>query len=219
MSLFKSLKNKIEKEKETFSKLDAKQKRSYFIDYYLLKILIIIALIVAVVWFAKDAFANAKTIYTGCSVGVDVSEQGTKYLTDDFLQSIGIDTKKKKAQFGGDVLLVPQTSDNVDDMTIEMAFVSQVNADMYQYVLITPEQFEHFTQYDFYLDITDISEEEKYASLEFVKDSFGHMAAIKLPDSVIDKLETSQEEVYLCFVYSKDPSELNLKFIDYIFGF
>ena len=218
MSLFQPLKNRITKEKEKMSKMDRQQKIAYFKDYYLLKCLLVLVLLVAVGWFIKDLVHNSKITYAGVSVGIDVSDPGSVYLTDGFRSSLDEKYSSMNADFGGNVLIVPQNGDYTET-TIEMAFVSQVNAGMFDYFIISKAKFEYFSEYGIYLDISDIKNDEKYTSLDFINDHQGVPSAVRLPKSALSNLGISEdEEVYLCFAFSKDPSKLNTKMIDYLFS-
>ncbi|MBO4688965.1 MAG: hypothetical protein J5636_10695 [Clostridiales bacterium] len=212
-----SLRDFISREKEKTAEFDRRQKLLYFRDYYLLKVLIVLAVIIGIVWFAHDVFQNKKTIYAGAGVGVTVSESSEKVLTDDFLSYLGKGYKNKVVKYGGDTLVVPQSGD-VSSYNLVMAFVSQIESGMFQYLLMSEKQFEFFQEYDFYLDLTKYKDDPRYSDLEFLCDPQGVPAAIRLPESMRSRLQISSEDVYLVFVYSESENELNNKLMEYIFS-
>ncbi|MBR5973808.1 MAG: hypothetical protein IK020_01345 [Clostridiales bacterium] len=211
-----SLSGYFAKEKEKLSKLDSHQRLLYFRDYYLLKVLILLAVIIAIIWFMHDVFQNKKTIYAGAGVGVNISGSAEKVLTDDFLSYLGKGYKNKVVKYGGDTLVVPQNGD-VSSYNLVMAFVSQLESGMFQYLLMSEKQFEFFQEYDFYMDLSKYKNDQRYGDLEYLWDPQGFPAAIRVPEKMRSSLQLSSDDVYLVFVYSENENELNDKMMEYIF--
>lgn len=211
------LKKRIEQEKEKFSKLDRHGKLMYFRDYYLIKVLIVIAVLIGIAWFARDVFQNKQIAYAGAGVGVNISEASENVLTSDFISYLGSGYKKKVAKYGGNVLVVPQTG-GYNEGDVEAAFISQMTTGMFQYLLMTKDQFEYFLSYDYYLDLSKYKNDSKYSDKEFLFDIKGNPVAIRIPDGMKTKLGITADDVYLAFVYSENPSELNERMLKYIFS-
>jgi len=213
-----SLSEFISKEKEKISKLDRHQKLIYFRDYYLLKIIIAVLLIIGICWFLHDVLNRNKTIYTGAGVGVNLSQAGEKMVTDDFLAFLGNGYKNKVVKYGGNTLMDPQNGSDVNSYNLTMAFLSQVNSGMFQYFLMTEDHFEEYMQYDIYLDLSDVKEDPRYKDIEYLNDAQGHPAAMKLSDTTRQKLGITSEEAYIAFAYSEKQNELNNRMIEYLFS-
>lgn len=212
------LKERIAKEKEKFSKMDASTKKRYFRDYYLVPCLLSLALIIAVAWFAIDVFTSKKTVYSGATVGFDITDSGNEYLTEGFIKSLGSKYKRKKAELSRDTTATFSDGAKYDNMSIELAFTSQVSTGMYQYVILTEASFEHFSGYQFFVPLSDYSSSDKYASLDYVQTSSGESLGIRLSDQEKKNIGyLGEEELIFTFVYSGEHEDLNDSFIDYLF--
>ena len=211
-----SLKERILSEKKKFSEMDAVRKKIYFRDYYLVPCLLILAVIGAIVWFTYDALRSSKTVYEGATLGFDVSDEGNAYLTDDFMSVQGSKYKKKNATLTRDALM-KSTDDQATNMSIEMAFTTQLSAGMYDYVLLTEKNLEHFSGYDFYLDLSSYKSDDRFKGLEYYVDEQGNVYGIHLDDAALSRIGCEGKEIYLCFVYKEDPSELNEKLVEHLF--
>lgn len=210
-----SIKTSFADEKAKFSKMDFSQKIQYFRDYYLVKLLIVLAILLAAGWLIHDIVQNKKVVYAGAGVGVNVTDNGAEYLNEGFIDYLGKSYSKKKASYGGNVLIVPQSGD-YNQSSVEMAFISQINADMFQYLLITEKKYEHFSEYEFFVDLSTLSNFDKYRSSDILTNAQGKPEAIRLSDSMCEKLGITEEDVYLGFVSLKDHKELNEKMLDYL---
>ena len=213
-----SIKTSFSKEKEKFSKMDFQQKVQYFKDYYLIKLLIVLAIVGVVVWLAHDILQNKKMIYAGAGVSVNITDDGEDFLTDGFIRYLGDDYSKKTASYGGNVLLVPSSGD-VNENSVETAFISQVQTDFFQYLFFTEKKYEYFSSFEFFLDLSTLSNFSKYSESGVLTSPSGKPEAIKLPESAKEKIGVREEEdIYLCFVGIKDHKELNEKMLDYLFS-
>ncbi|MBP5493171.1 MAG: hypothetical protein J6Y08_10040 [Clostridiales bacterium] len=212
-----SLKEKFSKEKDKFMKMDGVTRKIYFRDYYLLPLLLILCVIGAFVWFGRDLFASKKIIYSGATVGFDLSDEGENYLTKGFIKYLGKGYKKNKASVARNVLMKTYEEAKYNDMSMELIFTSQVSVGMYQYAMFTADELEHYENYDFYLDLSDMKAEEKYKDLDYYINPEGHVYGIRLPENVLEKMGCPDMEIYLCFVYLEKPTELNPSFVDYLF--
>jgi len=202
---------------QKFSEMDLGQKIQFLRDYYLIKVLIVAAILLVAGWLIHDIVQNKKIVYSGAGVGVDVSESGSEFLQNGFIDYLGDDYSKKKVGYGDNVLLVP-TSSEYNDSSVEMAFFSQIEGDMFQFLLITKEKYEYFMPYEIFIDLNELNNFANYSQNEILYNAQGNPEAIKLTDEMKDKLGARQNEVYLCFSNKKDHRELNEKMLDYLFS-
>jgi hypothetical protein len=90
---------------------------------------------------------------------------------------------------------------------------------MFQYVFITEKRYEYFSDFEFFLDLNQLSNFAKYSSqANVLSNPQGIPEAIKLPESTCEKIGFREDDVYLCFVCIKDHKELNEKMLDYLFS-
>ena len=202
---------------KTFSEMNFNEKIQYFRDYYLIKVLIGLAIVLVAGWLLHDIHQNKKIVYSGAGVGVDVSTEGSEFLKNGFISYLGDDYSKKTAAYGGNVLFVP-TSGEYNESSVEMAFFSQLEGDMFQYLLITKEKYEYFMPYEIFIDLNELNNFANYSQYEILYSEKGTPEAIKLPDEMKDRLGVKQDEVYLCFSNKKNHRELNEKMLDYLFS-
>ena len=216
MSDSNQVKDTVETKEPSKQPMTLKQKIDYFKDYYLLKVLLVLFALIIIGWFIKDAYMNSKTIYTGATVGLDLSEEKYSFLSDGFKDYLGDEYKGKNVKFGGNALMVPEGQE-YERNNVETAFVGQINAGMYNYLFMSKKEFDYFADIDIYSDISYIQNDPKYADLEFVTGIDGKTVGIKLSDQVLSKLDLGDTDVYLVFAIKKDQNELNMKFVDYLY--
>ncbi|MCR5273781.1 MAG: hypothetical protein K6E26_00300 [Clostridiales bacterium] len=210
-----SLKTSLSEEKKKLSNMTFQQKLQYFRDYYLIKVLIVLAILLVVVWLAHDIIQNKKIVYAGAGVGIDISEDGNDFLSDGFIKYLGDGYSKKKASYGGNVIFVP-TSGDYNESSVEMAFISQLEGDMFQYLLVSKEKYEYFMSFEIFLDLSTLTNYSNYSQSEILSSTSGTPEAIRLSDTMKEKLGVRQDEVYLCFSIKKDHREMNEKMLDYL---
>lgn len=207
---------KVNSEIEKVREMDGDRKRKYFRDYYLLPVLLILVLIFFLVWFIRDAVTAGKVVYSGATVGFDVTEDGQTFMTEGFIQSLDKKYAKRTATLSSDVLSSIEKDSKYDGMSLEMAFTSQVSVGMLQYLIMPLDTLEYLSGYDFYMDLSDYAANPKYADLEYYVDEEQHLYAIKIDPEVCQKISYDQDELYLVFVHEKKPNALNEKMIDYL---
>lgn len=210
------VKETVSVEKETKKPMTMRQKIDYFKDYYLLKIVLVLVALVFVGLFIRDAYKNSKTIYSGGTVGFDLYDDKFAFLSDGFISYLGDDYKGKKAQFGGNALMIPEGQE-YERTNVETAFVAQVNAGMYNYLFMTKKEFDYFVEVDIYQDITYIKEDPRFSDLEYVTGFEGKTVGIRLSEKALEKLGVSDMDVYLVFAIKKNQNDMNLKFVEYLY--
>lgn len=205
--------------KKSFSEMSFSEKTQYFRDYYLIKVLIGLAILLVAGWLIHDMLQNKKIVYSGAGVGVDLSESGSEYLKNSFIDYLGDGYSSKKIGYGGNVLFVP-TSGEYNESSVEMAFFSQLEADMFQFLLITEEKYKYFMPYEIFIDLSEFSNYETYSQKDLLFNNKGQPEAIRLSDEMKEKLGIKQQDVFLCFVNKNKNSHksLNEKMLDYMFS-
>ena len=204
-------------EKENKQPMTFRQKIEYFKDYYLLKVVLVLLALVFVGLFIRDAYKNSKTIYTGGTVGFDLYDDKFAFLSDGFINYLGDDYKGKKAQFGGNALMIPEGQE-YERNNVETAFVAQVNAGMYNYLFMAKKEFDYFVDVDIYQDISYIKEDPRFSGLDYVTGFEGKTVGIRLSEEALSKLGVSDMDIYLVFAIKKNQNDLNLKFVEYLYS-
>ncbi len=87
-------------EKERLKQMSWKQKREHFKTYYLPTVLIIMAVAAVVFYIVWVDFINKSNIYMRCAIlNESVTDGNLTKLSDDFTESIGMESGKNKASF------------------------------------------------------------------------------------------------------------------------
>ena len=208
------IKEKIRAEKEKMAKMDSRQRKLYFRDYYLLKILLILVAIFFLAWFIRDAVISSRTVYNGATIGFETSEEGEAFLTKGFIKSLGKKYKRKKAALAQNVLATPYDEAKYNKQSMEAAFISQVSVGMYQYILMPEAYIEALDGYDFYTDLSEFSICSN-PDLEFYVDESGHKYAVKVSSHTKEELGV-EDDIYLVIIYSEKPNKLHESMIEYL---
>lgn len=226
-----TLKGKINAEKETFKELDTKGKIRFFKDYYLLKTVILMAVIVAIGFFIYDAFiAPKERLYAGGLLYCTVSEDGRDYLTSDFCDILEPNAKKKEVTLSEQLALMLYNADeNVIDISdeSEQAIIGRMYTGELDYFLIDGDRafsngekiIDHYMKYDMYMDITeyadkyDIPEEDRYIAED------GTCQGFILPEEVARRIGIEVPiHVYLVLIENREANTNTDWFVRYIFG-
>lgn len=199
-----------------FSELDTKGKFTVFRDYYLLPCILVLLLIGGVVWFVRDVYQSTKTVYSGATVGFDVTDEGNSYLTQGFIDHLGLGAKKKVV-LSRNAVMTSEEELEYKQQSLEYAFTVQINAGEYQYVLMDSKNFDHYSGYDFYSNIDTFRDDSKWSQNVFFIGSDGHAYGIRLSEKALQKIGAEGKEIYLGFVVTGKGEKYNEKFLDYLF--
>lgn len=200
-----------------FSELDTKGRLTVFRDYYLLPCILILLLIGGAVWFIRDVLQATKTVYSGATVGFDVTDEGNSYLTQGFIEHMGLGSRKK-AVLSRNAVMAAEEELEFKQQSLEYAFTVQITAGEYQYVLMDSKNFDHYSGYDFYSVMDSIREQEKWKTEEYYVGVDGHAYGIRLPEKALKKIGAEGKEIYLGFVVTGKGEKYNEEFLSYLFS-
>lgn len=87
-------------ERERFRHMSIKEKRQHFKTYYLPSLLIILAVAAVVFYIIWVDFINKSNIYMKCAIlNESITDSALTELSDDFTESMGMDSSKNKTSF------------------------------------------------------------------------------------------------------------------------
>lgn len=228
-----TLKGKINAEKETIERLDNKGKLTFFKDYYLGKVILIVLAAAFVLWFVYDAFmSNKEVVYSGGLLYCTITEEGKTALTDGYIKEISTKKRiKQRVNLSDDLTMdftESVTGEVMTDETQDQLLFPQMSAGFYDYFLIDGKFIDHYMLLDYFKDTTEmadrlnIPEEDRYyiedSSLE---DGTMNMVAFKLPEYVTEKAgiySRTGEDIYIAFIINNKDSEMDDKFIEYLYS-
>ena len=202
--------------RKNFSELDTKGKITVFRDYYLLPCILILLVIAGIVWFIHDVLQSTKTVYSGATVGFDVTDEGNTFLTSGFINHMELGSKKK-AVLSRNAVMTSEEELEYKQQSLEYAFTVQITAGEYQYVLMDSKNFDHYSGYDFYSNMDTFRENPTWSQEEFYIGSDGHAYGIRLPEKTLKKMGAEGKEIYLGFVVTGNGEKYNEDFLSYLF--
>ncbi|MCQ2482604.1 MAG: DUF624 domain-containing protein [Clostridia bacterium] len=171
----RKLKNRVvnyfKEEKEKISKLNRKQKFTYFMNYYAPELLVALFFIGCACWYFYDVYKANQIVISGTLINCNVSEEGKEYLTEDFIEWADLGSKKKASLVESDIhfqtyddstgLLEMENAYYEDtNQNVDAAFLAQISAGYYDYLIMDTEAIEYYVQLGLFADVntlTDVS--------------------------------------------------------------
>lgn len=145
-----TFKEYIEEEKLKFSEMTKDEKVEYFKDYYLKPCIVGVVVFALLVWLILDLTLNMKnSVVTGGVVNLELSEEGSEYLGDKYLEYLELSSRKNRADLAPDIFL-----DREEPQTFTL-FQAELATNTYNY-LITDEK-----GLDFVADIECLADLDK----------------------------------------------------------
>lgn len=209
----------LKEELEKVKKMNGKQKWSYYKTYYLGPTIVIIILILCLAWFLYDSIiSNKKILYSGGIMGVDITEEGRSYLSDEYLNYLGGNPKKEMIALSADNFLTVSEEEALNADGMDMALYAQISVGEYDYFVMSKGTLEKYKAFEIYVDPTNLCKEVGIEEDKIVIDEESKLPmAIDITDICGDKIGAS-EEYYLVFVNVKNVPEEDKRFLEYLLG-
>lgn len=153
---------------ETLKPMTGKQRVEHIWEYY--KEYMFVALMVIVMLFIvfSSVFKKENEILlAGALVNVRVSDEGWKYINEDYFAHIGgVDGKQELSISSSFVENLYTSASNFDtNYNIIMSIVSMVNAKSLDYLLLDQDSMELYLTQDVMLELTELFTEEEIKAL------------------------------------------------------
>lgn len=219
-------------EKEKWSEMNRHQRMQYFLDYYLVKLLVFTGIILAVVLFVWNFISKSKedTVLYVAVVDEVLQTEGTEKLKEELTEYLGADGKYRK--------IIIDDSFYMDDGGLEKLEVYLYNKQI-DVVIADEAVYKELAGYGFFQDISTVpGVSSKYADL-YVKaagykdedtdkdtDSFGDHSTAKgeeLPYGVdisasrISDIKTKIQMPVLSIAQGAENMENAVKLLDFIY--
>ena len=209
----------IRTEKKKLKGLTPKQKVGYFVQYYLPIVILLIVFGVGVTWFARDIYVNHKIILKGGTINCQVSGAGRKYLTDEFVESLGYTTKQRTALLS-DTNLDFQSDIEFEERYLDISLRAQMATGTFSYLIIRDDAMYNYTREDYFTDLNSLIDIDTY----FEKDEIYYGAedipvGLKLRIDTVRKMGLSEDhDYYIVFGYATSEMKTQNDFIGYLFN-
>ncbi len=218
---------KIKLEIEKIKAMSGAKKWDYFKTYYMTKTIIAVLLIIIGIWIGHDIRESCREILlSGCTVHVNMNEEGYRFFTEDFIKYQGKDPEKVVAQLALDnPLQFMDAEQQMDNSSYEMALIAQMAAGDYDYMLLDKAALTRFQKEELYADLEELLSPEELAIWQdrliyFEKpdgkgDTFA--GAIRLTDTAMDlSYEFDAEEVYLVLININQENGNGKRLLEYL---
>lgn len=161
------MKEAVRKELNKWKGMDKKQKREYFNDYYRAKVIVIVIGIVMLFSIASEVrMSKREVVLSGCMVNTNISEEGKKLLTTDYLERMKKSPKKSTAYLGECYIDFEPAEQVMDSNSDQMVLYAQIAAREYDYLLLDSSALWSMAYMDVYDDLRLILEEDELKELE-----------------------------------------------------
>lgn len=214
-----SWKWKLHCEKEKIAAMDRKQRRAYFKAYYLVPTVVAALVFVCIVWFLYDAFFSRKQVlYTGALVGCEVSDEGKKYLTEEFLEVIGGKAGKDTVVLSEDLWITFCEDDVENYQAADSNIYVNIAAGDFNYMLIDGAVIGQYASLDAFADLGEYIERYQIPEEAIFYMQDGKAAAVKLTDHAMRQagITSISGEVYLAIVDVKRNRSVDEQLIPYL---
>jgi hypothetical protein len=150
-----TFKEYVAEEKEKFSEMTKEEKISYFKEYYLKLCIFAFICLIFLLWFLTDMILSFRhTISTGGVIGAEISEEGTNYLTEDYMKYLDKSKVFNKIDFAPNVYL-----DKSDSQTV-MALQAELATNTYNYLISTETGLDFVADTECLADLNEVLDDE-----------------------------------------------------------
>ncbi len=203
-----TFKEYIEDEKNKLSEMNKAEKKDYFKEYYLKTVIFAVIVLILLIWILIDVGINMRhSIVTGGVVNLDISEEGSLYLGNDYRDYLGKSKLTNKVNIAPGIFL---DRNEPESYTI---FQAELATNSYNYLITDDVGLEFVNGIECLADLDEVLDSDlsgKLADKKIYKKSGESdkeiAAAIDITDTAFTKdyIKTG-EKVY--FVVSGKPEE------------
>lgn len=222
----KSMRELAEEEKAKWAEMNPKEKRQYFKDYYLVKCIVgFIAFVMLVSILCETVIFRKVSVYSGCTVNITASEEGVKWLTEDYVASLGI-TSKRKVGYLVDTYInfgENQEEGGEDSETDKYILYTQIASKDFNYLILTEDALYGTEGMEEYVCLQDVLSQDwmdrlsgKLVNLTIEEKSVP--AAIDMTGTKLaQRCGFGDQKIYLVFAEPSAKQEKIEQFLHYIF--
>ena len=214
-----TFKEYIETEKEKFGEMNKSEKLDYFKEYYLKACIAVLVILAFLVWFLIDMGKSMKApVVTGGVLNIHISSEGSTFLREDYMKSLGLDDKKDKIEFASYILLDKSQPQSYTVFQAELA------AGQYNYLITDKAGMEYIARSECAADMNEVLDKEMKGKLsskmiyaESGEDGKIIAAAIDITDTTFSReYMTSSDKVYFVLTGLIDDYDSGIDVLKYI---
>lgn len=222
----------IRSEKKKLKGMTRQQKVIHFVSYYLPAIIIVILVIGAAGWYISDVYKDKMKVLGGGLINAQVSDEGRKYATEDFLKWGGYSSNRTASLLDTDLNFKSEL--DYQERYLDIAFRASLLTGAYDYLIMREDAVynysspDYLTSMELIVDMDKFTEDDFYyyeatekEKAEYDEEDGRVPLGLKLTDEIEKKLGLNEEGTYyIAFAFSTGPNDLenDAKFVEYLFG-
>ena len=214
-----SFKEYVEEEKQKLGEMSKEEKIDYFKEYYLKMVIFAVIVLILLIWLLIDVGLGFRgNVVTGGVVNTKLSEEGSLFLSDEYMTYLNASKLTKKVNLAPDIFI------DDDDPQSYTIFQAELATNTYNYLITDEKGLAFATQLEVVANLDEVLESDLSQKLsdKIVYRKSGDngteiAAAIEITDTAFTKnYVNSGGKVY--FVITGNPDEYGkaLKMLEYI---
>lgn len=173
--------------------------------------------------------SNKDTVIGGSLINVSVTENGTAFLTNDYLQTIDCNTKKQQVFLYAPGMTGMSTDDLKQNANFTISFMTMLGAQKIDYLILDETALNHYKEQGLFMDLSSVFSPSELQSMEDLLiysdtyDENGNALGQLYPVGIcIDSLSFTEEwiasdaPVYLAFAGNAPHSDKLVSFYNYL---
>lgn len=222
-----TIRESINQEIKKIEGMNGRKRWEYFKTYYLAKTIIAFGIAIMLLHLVYSIHLGGREVLaSGCLVNVEISDNGERFLTDEYVTFCGESEKDAVAyvslgnrfDFSGD--------HQIQDNAYEIALLAQISAGEYQYMILDEQGLKYFMKLDVYSNLDNVltdSQKERlsqrmvYQTLQDGKTQTAFAICLRETEFA-QKYQLYQDEAYLVLIDVNQDIEKACMLVDYITG-
>ena len=144
-----TFKEYIEEEKAKIAEMDGKEKKQYFMDYYLKFIIGAVVILILLIWIIVDiCISGRNAVASGGVVNLAISDEGKAFLTDDYLDHLGKSSFSNQSILAADIFLSDSSDTEYADF---LTFQAQLATNTFNYLIVDETALQYCMELDYSL--------------------------------------------------------------------
>ncbi len=156
----------IRTEKKKLQGLTGKQKAVYLAQYYLPGTLLVVLFIAGVSWYGYDIYRDNMRVLGGGMINCYISDEGRKYMTDDFLSWGGYGKARTAAVLDAEELNFASDVE-YEEKYLEISFRASVLTGTYDYVIMREDAVYNYSTPDYFQDMSQLVNMDNFSEDDF----------------------------------------------------
>lgn len=153
--------------KNDMEPMSARQRMEHILYHFKWHLLAIVACIIVAISLIFSIVDGSKPFMLGGgTVNASLSEEGTIYLTDNYLSAMGSSSKKHQISFFDSGLTGLDAAQIDQNPNFTMTFMTMVGAEKFDYIIMDEVAMTYYMEQGLFMDLHDVFTQEELLSLD-----------------------------------------------------